>query len=260
MARARNIKPSFFTNEKLADLSFSTRLLFIGLWTMCDRLGRMEDRPKRIKMNLFPADRVDVNKGLAELATHGFITRYVVDGESFIEIPTFIKHQNPHIKEAASTIPAPDKHGASTVQAGLIPESPFLNPESLEREGETPLSLPPADFAFEDSAFEHPAVVVYQEKFQVKIRTNFAKAVADRVKNMTIWLELIADKIAWADEPLQKRQDIAKWFLKAYDERLAEKQNGGPPGRKGQPAAIVPIRPAMNEIDFQKRLMEQQPK
>ena len=31
MARARNIKPGFFTNDLLAELPFETRLLFIGL-------------------------------------------------------------------------------------------------------------------------------------------------------------------------------------------------------------------------------------
>jgi hypothetical protein len=50
MARARNIKPAFFKNEQLVELGMSTRLLFIGLWCLADREGRLEDRPKRIKM------------------------------------------------------------------------------------------------------------------------------------------------------------------------------------------------------------------
>lgn len=110
MARARNIKPSFFTNEALAEQPFEYRLLFIGLWTLADRDGRMEDRPKRIRMALFPADNVDVNKGLDSLARAGFITRYEVDGERYIEIDNFVKHQNPHHKEPQSTIPASDKY------------------------------------------------------------------------------------------------------------------------------------------------------
>lgn len=39
MARARNIKPSFFKNEDLADLNPFDRLLFIGLWCLADREG-----------------------------------------------------------------------------------------------------------------------------------------------------------------------------------------------------------------------------
>ena len=49
MARARNIKPGFFKNEFLAEMPCEVRLLFIGLWTLADREGRLEDRPKRIK-------------------------------------------------------------------------------------------------------------------------------------------------------------------------------------------------------------------
>ena len=54
MARARNIKPGFFKNELLAEMPPETRLLFMGLWCLADREGRFEDRPKKIKMELFP--------------------------------------------------------------------------------------------------------------------------------------------------------------------------------------------------------------
>ena len=50
MARSRNIKPGFFKNEDLLDLPYEYRLLFVGLWTLADREGYLEDRPKRIRM------------------------------------------------------------------------------------------------------------------------------------------------------------------------------------------------------------------
>ncbi len=65
MARARNIKPGFFRNAELVELPFEARLLFIGLWTIADREGRLEDRPKQIKMEVFPADNVDCNQLIA---------------------------------------------------------------------------------------------------------------------------------------------------------------------------------------------------
>ncbi len=46
--RARGIKPAFFKNEELAELGTVAQLLFIGLWCLADREGRLEDRPKRI--------------------------------------------------------------------------------------------------------------------------------------------------------------------------------------------------------------------
>lgn len=107
MARSRNIKPSFFKNEHLIDLQPLDRLLFIGLWTLADREGRLEDRPRRIKIELFPGDSYDVETGLANLAGKGFIERYEVDSEQYIQIEAFTKHQKPHHKEIASDIPAP---------------------------------------------------------------------------------------------------------------------------------------------------------
>lgn len=135
MARARNIKPGFFQNEELVELPFSTRLLFIGLWTIADREGRLEDKPKRIKMNLFPADDVDVDVALSELEGAGFLVRYSHGSGKFIQVLAFAKHQNPHRDEKKSEIPAPSEHSASTVQAqflndgnlaeSLIPSSPI---------------------------------------------------------------------------------------------------------------------------------------
>ena len=112
MARARNIKPGFFKNADLVETSFETRLLFVGLWTLADREGRLQDRPKQIKMELFPADNVDVDACLNELAQFDFIRRYVADGKKVIQIVSFSKHQIPHGKEADSQLP--DEHGVYT--------------------------------------------------------------------------------------------------------------------------------------------------
>lgn len=110
MARARNIKPGFFKNEILGEMDTSTRLLFIGLWTLADREGRLEDRPRRIKMELFPYDSFDVDPMLEELQTGGFLVRYIFDEVRYIQLVNFVKHQDPHYREKASEIPPPDGH------------------------------------------------------------------------------------------------------------------------------------------------------
>jgi len=136
VSRSRNIKPGFFKNEELAELAFEYRILFQGLWCLADRDGRMEDRPKRIKAEVFPYDSVDVEDGLCKLRAAGFIQRYSVDGTQYIQVLAFAKHQNPHCKEAASTIPAPCSTGASTEISGTSPADSF-NPitDSLEGTG-----------------------------------------------------------------------------------------------------------------------------
>lgn len=107
MARARNIKPGFFKNEQLVELPFEYRLLFAGLWTLADREGYLEDRPKRIKMEVFPGDDVNIEKGLDALAKAGLILRYEAAGDRYIHIIKFLEHQHPHHKEPPSTIPKP---------------------------------------------------------------------------------------------------------------------------------------------------------
>ncbi len=131
MPRSRNIKPSFFQNEELAELPFETRLLFIGLWCLADREGRLEYRPKKIKMQLFPADNINIEQSLLGLSGASLVQVYVVDNIKYIQITNFNKHQNPHQKEKASTIPAPDKPGASPADSlNLIPDSLNRIPDS----------------------------------------------------------------------------------------------------------------------------------
>ena len=149
MARARNIKPGFFRNSDLVDLPVEARLLFIGLWTIADRDGRLNDKPKQIKMEIYPGDSFDVDSLLQKLHDSKFIQRYEVNNIKYIHILNFVKHQNPHIKEQDSDIPKPVISGASPVQlqdkpvvctevatlnpSSLNPESLLLNPESLKR-------------------------------------------------------------------------------------------------------------------------------
>lgn len=163
MARARNIKPGFFRNADLVELPFEARLLFIGLWTIADRAGRLEDRPKQIKMELFPADNMDCDALLGQLAGIRMIERYKAGGTRYLQVVNFGKHQNPHKDEKQSTIPPNDgtaetvienrdghsantmqagcKHGATSEVVGLIPDSLLLIPE------ENPCSPPASESA-----------------------------------------------------------------------------------------------------------------
>ena len=129
--RARNIKPGFFKNDTLAELEFAGRLLFIGLWGLADRAGRLEDRPKKVKAEIFPYDDVDVGSFLGELAKRNFIIRYEAEGARYIQIVNFDKHQNPHPRETPSNIPAPAGScpGGATAMTSRA-ESPSLTNES----------------------------------------------------------------------------------------------------------------------------------
>lgn len=106
MARARNIKPAFFTNELLGTEDPIIALTFAGLWCLADKVGILEDRPLRIKAELFPyRESLDVNGYLSVLARLGFIVRYENDGKKLIQVCNFRKHQSPHHTEKAKGFP-----------------------------------------------------------------------------------------------------------------------------------------------------------
>jgi uncharacterized protein YlbG (UPF0298 family) len=107
MARARNIKPAFFQNEDLAELKPIDRLAFIAMWTIADYRGCIEYRAKRLKVQLLPYDNCDIDLIVTNLEQSRFITTYNVNGQKYIKVLNFEKHQNPHPneKKAGSTIP-----------------------------------------------------------------------------------------------------------------------------------------------------------
>lgn len=176
MARARNIKPSFFVNEQVSDNCPLGRLLFIGLWTMADYKGDLEWKEKTLKIQILPWDECSVKQLAINLDKSGLI-RFYSDGEKiYLNIPNFEKHQNPHKneREKGSDVPAYSdamrqlvdlkeitinrdlsglKWNDSTSDRAdsllLIPDSPYLNPESATASAaacsETFSSKPPAD-------------------------------------------------------------------------------------------------------------------
>jgi len=107
MARIRSIKPDFFLDEDLAAISPLARLLFIGLWGLADREGRLEWRSKRIKAQILPWDECNLDALLGELVRAGNAVRYDIASRAYVQIRNFTKHQKPHQSEAPSVIPAP---------------------------------------------------------------------------------------------------------------------------------------------------------
>lgn len=165
MARARNIKPSFFQNELLAELEPLERLAFIGMWTIADFKGCIEFRPKRLKVQLLPYDNCDFEAIAINLEKSGFISTYSVQGQRYLKIINFEKHQNPHKneREAGSDIPDildgcesviknsdlkniennPDKNGTARADSpNPLTDSLLLNPDKTHTVENTPSSEP----------------------------------------------------------------------------------------------------------------------
>jgi hypothetical protein len=169
MARVRTIKPGFFLNEQLAELPALGRILFAGLWCIADRSGRLEDRPRKIKVETLPYDDCDVDALLDDLAAAGLIIRYLACGEAtplhgeatpcntrnregvggpcdrcdrYIEIVNFARHQHPHPREPESEIPPP--RGSSGAADSTYPQATESTDEDYQQEA-TPLHGAPRD-------------------------------------------------------------------------------------------------------------------
>lgn len=106
MARIRTIKPEFWTSESVVECSCSARLLLIGMLNFADDYGNLVNSPKRLKMQIFPADIIDTAPLLDELIKHGLVIQYAVDGEKYLNIKGFRKHQVIN-KPSKSKIPLP---------------------------------------------------------------------------------------------------------------------------------------------------------
>lgn len=106
MARIRTIKPEFWTDERLTECSLSARLLFIGMLNFADDNGNQAYSAKRLKMQIFPADAIDTQPLLDDLISHGVVIAYSVDGENYLHIKGFAKHQVIN-RPSATKIPMP---------------------------------------------------------------------------------------------------------------------------------------------------------
>lgn len=117
MARIRTIKPEFWVDEKIVELSFPARLLFIGMWNFADDFGRMVYSPKKIKMQVFPSDELNISELFGEIRGKKLVDVYTESRRIppnpaeceeivYLQIVNFDKHQKVD-KRSASKLPAP---------------------------------------------------------------------------------------------------------------------------------------------------------
>ena len=266
--RARNIKPALFKNEHIADLDPYDRLLFIGLWCMADREGRLEDRPKRIKMELFPCDNYDVEAGLLRLQTAdgGLIRRYEVCGFQVISVTNFLKHQNPHGTEADSALP--DEHGIFTVydrnkNKYVVGDPIRLTLKEMQDNGYITVTKPlcnsmvtdtkPSDSLIPDSLIpDIPLPPTTEVMKQVRKTTRFVKPTVEEVaayikeKGFTISAQRFVDGnqqkgwIIGAKTPMKDWKAAVRTWQANEDSGVFKKQSPSTPESTGIFKVILP--------------------
>jgi len=91
--RIRTIKPDYWMDETIGELSIPARLMFIALLNYADDEGNLKVSIKQIKLHTFPYDDIDIVPLMQELTEYKLIRLYVVDGISYCNITNFLKHQ-----------------------------------------------------------------------------------------------------------------------------------------------------------------------
>ena len=97
MARNRMIKPEFWEDEKVGELSFGARLLFIGSLNYADDEGYIRWNPEYINSSIFIYDNLSKNKiksFMKELENLKIVEVFETKNKFFIaKIKNFKKHQ-----------------------------------------------------------------------------------------------------------------------------------------------------------------------
>lgn len=141
MARIRTIKPEFWTNEDMAELSEPACLLAIGLLNYADDEGYFNANPKLIKAAVFPIREpsVPIPVLIQELSNCGYLSMFSTsDGKQFGAITNFLKHQvvNKPKESKIRRLPLiPYEYGTDTGQVPL-----GMDQGTGIRESKTPLS------------------------------------------------------------------------------------------------------------------------
>ncbi|WP_233863517.1 hypothetical protein [Paraburkholderia adhaesiva] len=93
MPRIRSIKPAFWTSPQIVHVPIPARLLFIGTWNFADDNGNLPRDAERLKLQIFPADDIDVEPLVCALITHGLLIEYSVSCRRYLHIVGFRAHQ-----------------------------------------------------------------------------------------------------------------------------------------------------------------------
>jgi hypothetical protein len=104
MARSRILEPDVFSDPDLNSLPPLARWLYIGLWTIADREGRLIDDPRRIKVLTLPFDLDADCDALLDLLAPQYISRYTAEGLPLIQLTRPFKSVHP--RETPSAYPA----------------------------------------------------------------------------------------------------------------------------------------------------------
>jgi hypothetical protein len=142
VARIRTVKPEFWVDEKVVELTFGARLLFIGLWSFADDQGYVDYSPKRIRMQVFPGDQVDIEALIGELLAAGVVRAYESPVGPVLHVANWARHQR--VDKAGKARFDPDELRPFPSAPVAVP-APSPSPREESREVQEPSGSPRED-------------------------------------------------------------------------------------------------------------------
>lgn len=260
MARIRTIKPEFCTSEQIAECSANARLLFILMWCFCDDGGVHPDSAKRLKMECFPADDItssDVAAWIDELVKAELVERYSVDGEGYLRVTGWKKHQK--IDQPTYRFPQPNGVVPAKGRRASAEDSSNIRGEYGERsvregkgkEGNTNPQTPLPSESRDASAapvgqddIDQIRIAVWRQSglTEDQIATKLVSMSGEGIRQARTWLEShpladILSAIAEAYDGAEKRGEAIRKPWPYLDQVV-----GGIAERKAQEAAAPAVR------------------
>ena len=141
MARIRTIKPEFWTNDQILDLSISARMAFIGMWNFSDDEGRHKASAKSLKAEVFPGDDLtveDVDAMIDEMIGVGLVDEYTdAAGNVVWQVTGWAEYQRIDRPKPSAFGPRPDDGSSIHRRINLDPSSnerrSIVDPSSNDR-------------------------------------------------------------------------------------------------------------------------------
>ncbi len=111
----RILKESICTSATIEGLGWFEEVCFYRLIVQCDDYGRMDARPSLLKARLFPLrediETAAVQQAVCALEAAGLLVVYEAQGQPYLQLLTWEKHQRVRNKRSRFPSPYPEENG-----------------------------------------------------------------------------------------------------------------------------------------------------
>ena len=183
----RILKESVLTSRKLSSLTWFAQVMFDHLIVAVDDYGVFYADPVLLSHALFPRSAgvtaKMIREGLNHMEEQGLILRYIVDGEEYLKLRSWEKHQR--LRSSRRKYPAPEQADPEEAYEEYSEEIPEKAPEEPAPGIPEPEAreLPAAELPLND----HTAYAVTREEADEYARLYPAVDVMQELRNMRGW-------------------------------------------------------------------------